>query len=313
MQSIGRRFIRQAFFLLSLFSFISSFSFAEEEEESPIPKQTTTALPTRGNKGKRGRAGARGHRGKKGVRGYRGKRGHIGHPGPTGYPGPRGPVGPLGPVGPQGPQGPIGPQGPTGFPGPQGPPGPPGPQGPMGPTGTTGGVWGVAGTSGLSGGAQVLLSSNNPSSSSQKINFLLNFDLSDTQFIQYDGNSLFTVLTGGKYLVEYEVNGFVNFYPYFDPDNSSFFSSLPRYWGAFLKVNEGTVNEISDGFIPFCPGVGNKYSTSLAQPILVASGRALLDLKPGDTVSLWLFLFFPNGAPFTLSGQDSILSVRRIK
>ncbi|MGI5899081.1 MAG: BclA C-terminal domain-containing protein [Christensenellales bacterium] len=133
--------------------------------------------------------------------------------GPTGPAGVTGPTGSeTGPTGPAGPMGAAGPSGPEGLPGPVGAPGETGPTGPGGDVGATG-IVGLTGAPAPTPPPSVTaaFAANTAGSLISVLVAGTNISFPSLQLLSSDitltnGNTLFTVNTGGVYRISYHVN-----------------------------------------------------------------------------------------------------------
>lgn len=171
--------------------------------------------------------GAPGPTGPSGAAGATGPSGPAGATGPSGSAGPTGPTGPTGPVGPTGVVGATGPSGAGGAAGATGPTGPIGITGATGPTGITG----ATGPTGASAGATVRAATT--------ANITISTALNNADTL--DG---VTLATGDLVLVKDQTTAADNgiYVVGASPARAAAFDSWDEHTGAWVTVQEGTVN-----------------------------------------------------------------------
>lgn len=180
---------------------------------APGPTGATGPVGATGVTGSTGPTGTTGPNGETGPEGVQGMLGAIGPTGSTGATGATGPTGISGATGLTGPNGATGPTGHTGSTGPTGPTGitgitgPPGSAGVIGPTGLTGatGTPSPNQTSTAAFAANTLGPTLNPLLGPVLVPLPNNHVLSPDITVN-GANTVFTVNTGGKYRISYQLN-----------------------------------------------------------------------------------------------------------
>lgn len=157
-----------------------------------------------------GPAGATGSTGPTGATGPAGNTGATGSTGVTGATGPVGATGATGATGAVGATGGIGPTGPTGITGPAGPTGATGITGATGATGAAGAT-GATGATGVNVTASSSFAANTSGTALSVIVAGVAVPLPDSQILPGDitvdgSNTIFTVVTPGRYRIGYHVN-----------------------------------------------------------------------------------------------------------